>query len=200
MFSFAVVSLTLAMFMLFGFPPPKSTIILIPDADGKVGEVSVSNQTGTQTINVAYTAIEVKDSKSNLDPAKKIDQNQVLQLFDSALSSKPDKVTNYVLYFISGTSNLTEESTALIPSIVKDIKSRTIYEAYIVGHTDTTGSNETNYKLGLNRAVTTGNILNTYFPDNKYIHVVSYGEGSLIIPTADNVDEAKNRRVEIEIH
>ena len=200
MFSFAVVSLTLAMFMLFGFPAPKSTIILIPDADGKVGEVSVSNQSGTQTINTAYTAIEVKDKQSNLNPAKKVDQKQILEQFDYALSSKPDEVKNYILYFISGTSSLTKESESQIPIIIKDLKSRKIYEAYIVGHTDTQGSNELNYKLGLERATTTGQIINTFFSDTQHIQVVSYGEGNLLIPTADNVDEAKNRRVEIEIH
>jgi OmpA-OmpF porin, OOP family len=200
MFSFAVVSLTLAMFMLFGFPAPKSTIILIPDADGKVGEVSVSNQSGTQTINTAYTAIEVKDKQSDLSPAKKVDQKQILEQFDYALSSKPDEVKNYILYFISGTSSLTKESESQIPLIIKDLKSRKIYEAYIVGHTDTQGSNELNYKLGLERATTTGQIINTFFSDTQHIQVVSYGEGNLLIPTADNVDEAKNRRVEIEIH
>jgi len=104
------------------------------------------------------------------------------------------------LYFISGSSNLTAESKLEIPRIIADIQSRKIYEAYIVGHTDTVGADDRNHQLGLERANILKEILASQFSKQDHIQVTSHGEGSLLIPTADNVDEPKNRRVEIEIH
>ncbi|MFK5986825.1 MAG: OmpA family protein [Pseudomonadota bacterium] len=200
MVTFAIVSLTISMVLLFGFPAPKSTIILLPDADGTVGEVSVTNKTGSQLLTTAYTAIEVKDAQSELKNAIKIDQKQIENDFKATLSAQPDQLRNYILYFISGGSELTPESQQKIPEIVADIRKRSIYEAFIIGHTDTKGKNDLNYNLGLNRAKTVGKIIDSHFPDTHHIEILSYGEGSLLVPTADNVSESKNRRVEIEIH
>jgi len=184
---------------LFGYQDPQSSIILIPDADGTVGEVSVSNQSGEQIINTAFAAVQVMN-ESTLNVIDKVDEKQTLDTFQYALSAKPDEVKKYILYFISGSSDLTEESKLLIPQITKEIGKRKVYEAYIVGHTDTMGTSNSNYKLALKRANQVKEIINPELSSMDHIQVVSYGEGSLLVPTADNIDEPKNRRVEIEIH
>lgn len=182
------------------FPAPKSTVILLPDDDGTVGEVFVSNQTGSQVINTAYTAVKVKDANTAPGAAVKVNEQQVRERYKASLDSRPDKVSNYILYFHSGSTQLTPESLQLIPQIITELKSRKIYELYIIGHTDTQGSKEQNHKLGLQRARSMQQVFTEQFFASEHVQLSSHGEGDLLITTADEVDEARNRRVEIEIH
>jgi len=55
-------------------------------------------------------------------------------------------------------------------------------------------------KLGLKRAESMQQRLTKYFTLNQSIQLISYGEGDPLIPTADGINKAENRRVEIEIH
>ena len=196
---YVVFGFIISLFMYSLFPAPSSTVILLPDEDGTVGEVSISNNTDTQIINTAYTSVQVTGADSSI-AVEQMAQAQIQEKYKNTLSSKPDEVKNYILYFVSGSSNLTAESKLEIPRIITDIQSRKIYEAYIVGHTDTVGADDQNHQLGLKRANILKEILASQFSKQDHIQVTSHGEGSLLIPTADNVDEPKNRRVEIEIH
>jgi outer membrane protein OmpA-like peptidoglycan-associated protein len=67
----------------------------------------------------------------------------------------------------------------------------------VIGHTDTTGADTANAALGLQRAsVIRDQLLQTGL-DPALVEVVSFGESDLLVPTADNVAEARNRRVEV---
>ena len=64
---------------------------------------------------------------------------------------------------------------------------------YIVGYTDTVGSAKDNQRLSENRA----RAIAKYFYDHGFwaeIHYAGMGERGLRVPTADNVDEVRNRR------
>jgi outer membrane protein OmpA-like peptidoglycan-associated protein len=67
------------------------------------------------------------------------------------------------------------------------------------GHTDTTGSAAQNVALGLKRAHTVRSLLVNTGIDPSSIEVVSHGESELLVRTADDVFEARNRRVEITL-
>ncbi len=174
-------------------------IILIPDADGKVGQIFVSNSSSSHTVSQAYMSIEVKD-KSTISSPKQLDKENVTDDFSGALSSVPLSQSKYILYFISGTTELTERSKKLINKIVSDVKSREIYDVFIDGHTDTTGSSEKNYQLALERAITVRALFGEKIPQPENVRVTSHGDGNLLIKTADEVNEPRNRRVEILIH
>lgn len=189
----------IGLFIALILPAPKSTVILLPDEDGNVGEISISNNTETQTVNTAFAAIEVSGTDSKL-AMKLVDADDIQERYKATLAAQPKMVTNYILYFESGTSVLTRDSETKIPAILDDINSRKVFEAYIVGHTDTVGSNDANHRLGMERADIVKKIMQEQYSYKGEIKVTSHGEGSLLIPTADNIDEPKNRRVEIEIH
>ncbi len=195
-----VVVFSVIFIYMINYTAPNNTIILLPDDNGSIGEVIVANQSGSQTINSAYTAIKVKDANSVIDTPIVVDKDEVLEMFKSSLSSQPTKVKNYILYFNAGTTELTTESQKRIPEIISELSNRKIYELYIIGHTDTVGKADTNYRFGLKRADTVKQIITQHFPGNKNFTLSSHGEGDLLIPTDDEVDEAQNRRVEIEIH
>lgn len=66
---------------------------------------------------------------------------------------------------------------------------------YIAGHTDTVGTNAKNRKLSLDRAVAIG----AYFKKKGVkipVSVAGFGEEVLKVKTADNTDEAVNRRAD----
>jgi len=124
----------------------------------------------------------------------------VSSYFKSSLSAQPDEARRFILYFQTGTTLLTVESRKKIPEIVAALNEVKLYDLYIIGHTDTQGSAESNYQLGLKRAESMQQRLTKYFTLNQSIQLISYGEGDPLIPTADGINKAENRRVEIEIH
>jgi peptidoglycan-associated lipoprotein len=174
-------------------------IILIPDSDGKVGEIVVSHPSGTHQIKQAYSAVHIK-GKSTIHAPKQLEKEAVHSSFAEVISAMPQASSRYILYFNSATTKLTDESKLLINQIVEDVKSRTYYDVFIDGHTDTTGSAEKNYLLALKRAQEVSNLFGDKLPKPEKVKVSSHGEGNLLIKTADNVGEARNRRVEIVIH
>jgi outer membrane protein OmpA-like peptidoglycan-associated protein len=69
----------------------------------------------------------------------------------------------------------------------------------VVGHTDTTGSRERNFELGMKRANTVRLLLIEIGLDSSAIQLASHGEAEPLVATADDVFEPRNRRVEITI-
>ena len=67
----------------------------------------------------------------------------------------------------------------------------------VVGHTDTVGPAALNARLAVRRATVVQEILVGRGISAGSIEATSYGESLLLVPTADNVDEPRNRRVEV---
>ena len=67
----------------------------------------------------------------------------------------------------------------------------------IIGHTDTKGTKEYNYKLSLERAITVKNILIDNNINEKDIKIIAKGEDELLIKTGDQTKHPANRRAEI---
>lgn len=101
----------------------------------------------------------------------------------------------YVMYFVEGTTDLTPESLPILEALRAAAKPDS--EIQITGHTDTTGSEEVNDKLSLERAVEIRAVLAKQGLPVENAKVVGRGERELRVPTEDNVSEAANRRVEV---
>jgi len=104
-----------------------------------------------------------------------------------------------VLYFKEDSDELTGESQALLPDVVRDIRARHAGDVGVVGHTDTVGTHEYNYRLGLRRAVRVADLLVALGVDRRLLDVTSHGKDDLLVPTGDGVPEPRNRRVEVTI-
>lgn len=101
----------------------------------------------------------------------------------------------YVMYFVEGTTDLTPESLPILEALRATADPKA--EVQITGHTDTTGSDETNDKLSYNRAVEICAALVKQGLPFENAKVTGRGERELRVPTADNVSEPANRRVEV---
>jgi outer membrane protein OmpA-like peptidoglycan-associated protein len=103
------------------------------------------------------------------------------------------------LYFVSGTDELTDESRAELRKVLDELRQRPIPDIAVIGHTDTVGELEANDVLSAQRAEKVkGFLVETGIAADR-IQVSGRGEREPIVPTADNVDEPRNRRVEISV-
>ena len=177
----------------------KTTVILLPDEDGTVGSVSVKTQAGTQTLDKAYHYVTAKGMSSQPSQMQEISAVLVNDEFKEVLKAQPPKPLSFLLYFDIGSTGLTGESQALIPQILEAIKGRGPTGISIIGHTDTTGTEEINAKVSLERATAVEKILKDNMPALENIELQFFGEKELLVPTPPNTPEPRNRRVEIMI-
>lgn len=174
----------------------KSMVVLLPDRDGKVGSIEVTNDKGSYTADKAGETVAVAaDGKPQAGPA--MNDEQINKTFGRALAVEPLPPLSFLLYFKTNSFELTNGSRALLDPIIDAIKTRQSENISVVGHTDTEGSKEYNFTLSTKRAKTVHDLLVERGVDPAIIEVTSYGEANLLVPTADNVKEPRNRRVEV---
>jgi outer membrane protein OmpA-like peptidoglycan-associated protein len=177
----------------------KTLVVLLPEDDGQAGEVVVESKGGTQVLTEPHQATEVKAADVSPTAPVTMKEEEVLRIFGKALDALPEPPIRFLLYFISGTPELTADSKRQIPEILRAIEARRSTNIAIVGHTDRVGSREKNQKLGLDRAISVRNILVSSGIDPSGIGVVSHGEDNPLVETEDNIEEPRNRRVEITV-
>ena len=188
-----------SLFLLISCAPKKNLIVLLPDPDGQVGKIAVSNQGGTQLLTEPRHATEVKAADVSPTPPVAMKEEEVVKIFGEALSAQPEPPLRFLLYFESGTTELTVESQKQISEILGAIEARKSKDISIVGHTDRVGSREENYKLSLERADSIKAILVSKGVDPSGIEVTSHGEDNPLVQTEDGVAEPRNRRIEITV-
>lgn len=175
----------------------KNIFVLLPNPDGTVGEISVTTKKGTQVVSHPDHATEVSSADALPSKPVKMDEATIKENFGEALEAQPAPPLTFTLYFKSGTNRLTEDSEKLIPDILSAISSRNSTDISVIGHADRVGRADANRRLSYNRAVSIRNILTSRGVDPGWVQVTSHGESNPVIPTADEVAEPKNRRVEV---
>jgi len=178
--------------------PGDELIVLLPDSDGTTGRARVTSPSGVVTLDAAREATRVSGSQPPSLPSP-LSPGEVSRLFAEALSALPPEPRHFILNFRFESNELTEESRALMPEIVKTVKARSVHDVVVIGHTDTAGPAPRNIDLGLLRAAAVRNLLVESGLARTSIAVTSHGEVDLLIPTADEIPEPRNRRVEITV-
>jgi outer membrane protein OmpA-like peptidoglycan-associated protein len=123
----------------------------------------------------------------------------VKRIFGEALATLPPPPRRFTLHFQFESDELTEQARGIVPDILKTVKERAFPDVVVIGHTDTTGSAQANFALALKRATMVRTLLIRAGLDPAQIDAASHGEQDLLIKTADNVAEPRNRRVEIAV-
>lgn len=200
--------------------------VLLPDPDGQTGKILVSNPAGSQLLTEPRQATEITRAGEAPSAPFVMEEKQIDALFKAALEaqpldspptqtileekqlraiyeSKPEgqpfPVLRFLLYFKTGSTELTEESQKLFPEILKIIKIQNSTDVSIIGHTDRVGTREANFKTGLNRAAHVKDRLTAGGLDPRIVEVASHGEDNPVVKTEDEVPEPRNRRVEVTI-
>jgi len=177
----------------------RELIVLLPDPDGGgPGRAAVTSASATVDLAAARDATQVVGNRRPTPPAA-LDDARIQQVFGDALSALPPAPKSFTLYFQFDSDELTPDTRALLPDILRIVKERPVPDVVAIGHTDTTGSAASNYQLGLRRAARVRDLLVEAGLDATLIAVTSAGEGELLIHTADETPEPRNRRVEIAV-
>jgi outer membrane protein OmpA-like peptidoglycan-associated protein len=173
--------------------PPNETVTVLPSADGHKGIVVVERGKEKQILDQPYATTRNGDAVEVLAAA------EVKETFSAALQALPARPAVFLLYFVTGTDELTDESKADLQRILDELKNRPLPDVYVIGHTDTVGELRGNDALSALRAQTVKGFLAGIGIPEERIQTAGRGKREPIVPTADQVDEPKNRRVEINV-
>jgi len=177
----------------------QNRFVLLEEEDGSVGAITVENDAGAQTVTQAGEGTKVASATAAPSAPEAVSQEEIDKTWGAALGVSPLKPHSFLLYFITGTDILTEASRRQLPDILDSLKAYPAPEVAVIGHTDRVGSAESNEKLALDRAEAIRDLLVREGLDPKLITVTSHGESNPLVPTEDNVDEPRNRRVEVTV-
>ena len=199
----SIVALWLAALVLGGCatpPPPKplptSYVVLLDNGDGTVGKVLVTGRQGVTTLEKARESTLLAQAGG---PSFVATEAQIQQDFGAALAISPKRPVTIPLYFQFGSVKLTPESERDLAKVIAEIESRDVPDISIVGHTDTVGDDDVNFRKGLDRARLVRSLLQSAKLNPGNVTVESHGEKNLLVHTPDNTAEPNNRRVEITV-
>lgn len=186
--------LALSLLMLAGCASER--VILLPSADGRPGAVVVRDAQGEHLLAQPYAASVRRQGENKTYQSSAA---EVQERFAATLAAQPPRPHSYILYFKDGANVLTDESTAEFERLRTEIAGWAASEVMVIGHTDRVGSAQGNDALSVKRAEAVRDLLvEAGIPAGK-LEVAGRGEREPLVPTEDEVAEAQNRRVEINI-
>ena len=174
----------------------QALFVVLPNADGTSGAITVSDSQKSIVLDKPYAAGEEKRGSVE---STTTDAQQVQQVFGNAMAAEPILPAHFRLYFLKDTDALTPESQQQYRAVFDDIKRRPVYEVEVIGFTDTLGTHEHNQALSLKRAEAIRDRLVHDGLGVNSISVAGRGELDPAVPTGPQVSEPRNRRVEITV-
>jgi outer membrane protein OmpA-like peptidoglycan-associated protein len=208
-----VVGAVIAVMVIFREPPPPppapppvpkpaarlpvETVVVLPGADGRVGTVIVERGDARQVLDRAFASSRVVGEAAPQPGG--LSEAEVRERFAGTLRALPARPASFLLYFVTGRDELTAESNGELQRVLADLRSRPVPDVIVIGHTDTVGSTDANDRLSVQRAERVKGFLVGIGIAPERIQIAGRGERELLVPTADNVAEARNRRVEINV-
>jgi outer membrane protein OmpA-like peptidoglycan-associated protein len=189
----------LALLLLMGCAKPMrdDLYVLMPDQEGKTGVLSVESGGQQAVLDRPYASARV--TEPGRVAAGAVTEQEARQAFGAALEAQPARPSSFLLYFLEGRDELTPDSRQLLGRIVDEIARRPAPEIVVIGHTDRVGAVPYNDALSLQRAERVRDELVKVGIAADRIRVAGRGEREPLVPTADEVAEARNRRVEINV-
>jgi len=182
--------------------PPRAvtTVTLLPQADGTPSAVVVTARdaaqgTTPQLLDAPYQSAQV--ARGETVGVRSGAADQVQAAYAPLFAAAPLPPVRFVLYFRAGGTQLTPESQQALTRVMTETQRYSGAEIVLIGHTDTTSTQEANDALSLRRAALVRDMfLQRGFPSGR-VEATGRGERELAVPTRDGVDESRNRRVEI---
>jgi outer membrane protein OmpA-like peptidoglycan-associated protein len=189
----------LALLLLVGCAGPlrDDLYVLMPDEAGKTGALTVESGGQQAVLDRPYASARV--TEPGRVAAGSVTEQEARQAFGAALEAQPARPTSFTLYFLEGRDELTPDSRQLLGRIVDEIARRPAPEIVVIGHTDRVGAVPYNDTLSLRRAERVRDELVKVGIAADRIRVEGRGEREPLVPTADEVAEPRNRRVEINV-
>ena len=172
-------------------------VVLLPSSDGRPSEVVVTWNGVEQRLDRPYAATVRRPFVLSRAESSAGD---VGDSYGAALAALPQRPVIFLVYFLEGSDTLTAESLASFERVKAQIASRAAPDVQIIGHADRVGSLADNDVLSRKRAEAVREALVAAGVKEELIAVAGRGERDPLVPTADDVPEPRNRRVEISVY
>lgn len=177
---------------------PALFVVVPSTLDGHVGSIVVTPAGGQpRVVNTAYGAQRIGSDGSSV--AATLTEAEVRSAFGPTLAALPGKPATFILYFLEGKDELTTESRAELDKVFAELKRRPLPDIVVIGHTDTVGNDAFNDRLSLARAQKTRDMMVGMGIASERVEAAGRGRRELLVPTAENTAEPRNRRVEINV-
>jgi outer membrane protein OmpA-like peptidoglycan-associated protein len=174
-----------------------ATFAVLPAPDGHIGKIVVYDDHGNRVIDTAYGGQQLgADGQLH---AVSLTNDEVRDRFGATLDALPPPPATFTLYFLEGKDELTPDSRVEMEKVIGEIKRRPLPDIVVIGHTDTVGSPDFNDRLSYARAERARDLLVSMGLAPERITVAGRGKRELLVTTDENVSEARNRRVEINV-
>lgn len=175
----------------------QALFVVLPNAEGKgAGAITVDDGKTVTTLDQPFAAAESRaDSIAPVEESR----GNISVIFRRAVAAQPILPHHFRLYFILGGNELTSESASAYQAVFEDIKQRPASQIEAVGHTDTLGELRSNQALSLARAAAVRERLIRDGVARASIAIAGRGKLDLLVPTADQVAEPKNRCVVVTV-
>ncbi|MDH5537012.1 MAG: OmpA family protein, partial [Betaproteobacteria bacterium] len=172
-------------------------VVVLPSADGHVGTVVVERRGERTVLNQAYAASRIVDGSP--PKADLLSAGEVRAEFAIALTTLPDRPKFFLVYFLEGADEFTDESRVEFEKILAELRGRGAPDVLVIGHTDRVGSDPYNDRLSLQRSERVrGELVRLGIPEDR-IRIAGRGEREPLVSTDDEIPEPRNRRVEIYV-
>lgn len=104
---------------------------------------------------------------------------------------------SYMVFFDFNKDVLTPEAKRILSAAAQDFRKGGYVRIVVTGHTDTVGTDKYNQKLSERRANAVKSYLETLGVGGDQVASTGVGKSGQLVPTANGVREAQNRRAEI---
>ena len=189
----------LATALLAACSTPGTRVVLLPQADDKPSAVIVRAKDGEEVLSRPYQRATAAVGASGAPVVDQADPAKVQADHKILFDMRPPAPQRYTVYFEVGGTTLTPASQQVMNEALIAAQTRSGSDIVVTGHTDTKGALEQNDMLSQRRAQEVVQLfVERQFPA-KRIEAVGRGERELAVPTPDEVDEPRNRRVTIEV-
>ena len=118
-------------------------------------------------------------------------------VMEPAPPAPPSVPNNYIVFFDFDRSGLSGDAERIVAAAAANAQQARATTIEVTGHADRSGSARYNMRLSQRRAESVKQALLARGLASDQIVVVAEGEANPLVPTADGVREAQNRRVQI---
>jgi outer membrane protein OmpA-like peptidoglycan-associated protein len=192
-----LLALLLGGLLIGGCATPRDRVILLPNAGGGIGKVAVLRDGGETILEQPYASARTGGLFDDVH-TEVLDGDAVRAEFARELGALPPRPAAYNLYFEADSIELTAASAAESEALLREIAARPAAEVTLIGHTDTRGDPAHNEALSEQRAMWIRAKLIALGVSGFRVRIAGQGERHPAVATADEVQEPRNRRVEIE--
>lgn len=174
-------------------------VVLLPQPDGRPSAVVVRAKGGEEVLGKPYQRATASRNDTGAPAVDQADPARIEAENRSLFEMLPPAPQRYTVYFNMGETALTPESQVILNEALAAAAARNGGEIVVTGYTDTVGTVEGNDDLSRRRAQEVRQMFaDRGFPAGR-IQAIGRGERNLVVPTADDVREPRNRRVTIEV-